>query len=423
LDYEGLLQRILRCHGRAKPTDARKLYQRVLREGNPRAQRYFGRVAIDYHEPALAEKLLGSAIRAGVSSPEVHNDFGIAQLGRGRSAEAVESFRAARAGAPDNAMFVRNLANALKETGALEEARAIATRGIGLDPANPVGHVELGDILLRTGEPQAALASLRRARDKAGAKGTTWALALEAIALSELGDSTGFRGLMDYEGLCHCVPADAPEGFADLGAFNARLHRGVARHRALTRAPARFATRNGYHTIGNLLSDPAPIFRAMDALIRSALDRYAAAIRAACLAPNHPFSRPCSELFRLEGWAVKLGEQGYQETHVHPDGWVSGVYYIDVDDVVSADDPDHQGWLELGRGPEHFYRRGPGPATQLVRPRPGCFVFFPSYFWHRTIPFSGARERVSFAFDVIPAEESPCPTSASNSRSLIRLHT
>ena len=29
---------------------------------------------------------------------------------------------------------------------------------------------------------------------------------------------------------------------------------------------------------------------------------------------------------------------------------------------------------------------------------------FPSYFWHRTIPFTSDTARVSFAFDLLPVD-------------------
>jgi hypothetical protein len=31
-------------------------------------------------------------------------------------------------------------------------------------------------------------------------------------------------------------------------------------------------------------------------------------------------------------------------------------------------------------------------------------LLFPSYFWHRTVPFESERERICVAFDVIPKE-------------------
>jgi len=37
-----------------------------------------------------------------------------------------------------------------------------------------------------------------------------------------------------------------------------------------------------------------------------------------------------------------------------------------------------------------------------VRPAVGTLVLFPSYFWHGTVPFSGAPARLTVAFDAVP---------------------
>ena len=40
--------------------------------------------------------------------------------------------------------------------------------------------------------------------------------------------------------------------------------------------------------------------------------------------------------------------------------------------------------------------------TRVIRPETGAMLLFPSYFWHRTIPFESDQERISVAFDVVP---------------------
>ena len=47
-------------------------------------------------------------------------------------------------------------------------------------------------------------------------------------------------------------------------------------------------------------------------------------------------------------------------------------------------------------------------------------LLFPSYFYHRTMPFTGAGQRVSIAFDLMPNEqaaEADKPGSAERARS------
>ena len=62
-----------------------------------------------------------------------------------------------------------------------------------------------------------------------------------------------------------------------------------------------------------------------------------------------------------------------------------------------------EGWLEFGRA---YYMLGAKnePPLRLVKPEEGLIVLFPAYFGHRTIPFETDEERISVAFDVMPAD-------------------
>ncbi|MCW5581951.1 MAG: hypothetical protein KIS72_11480 [Luteimonas sp.] len=37
-----------------------------------------------------------------------------------------------------------------------------------------------------------------------------------------------------------------------------------------------------------------------------------------------------------------------------------------------------------------------------IRPEEGTMLLFPSYFYHRTLPFEDESPRISIAFDVLP---------------------
>ena len=100
---------------------------------------------------------------------------------------------------------------------------------------------------------------------------------------------------------------------------------------------------------------------------------------------EHPFAIAVPERWELHLWATVMDDGGYQAPHIHPAAWLSGVYYAAVPETVTADDSDHQGWLELGMPPDDY----PAPKTPLVQrfmPEAGKLVLFPSYIYHRTIP-------------------------------------
>ena len=55
-----------------------------------------------------------------------------------------------------------------------DEAEAAYRRSLALSPDNPVGHLRLGNLLLRRGETAMAVSSVRRARDLAGPEAGLW---------------------------------------------------------------------------------------------------------------------------------------------------------------------------------------------------------------------------------------------------------
>ena len=85
--------------------------------------------------------------------------------------------------------------------------------------------------------------------------------------------------------------------------------------------------------------------------------------------------------------------------HLHPDAWLSGVYYVQVPAVVAGGE-DHAGWLEFGEPSPDFPLAVTPPERRLVRPEEGLLVLFPGYFYHHTVPFEGEGRRISIAFDV-----------------------
>ena len=94
-----------------------------------------------------------------------------------------------------------------------------------------------------------------------------------------------------------------------------------------------------------------------------------------------------------------LQAQGHQRPHIHPSGWLSGVYYVRVPRSVGG--ATHYGCIELGKPPANIGCRRPHEARR-VAPQAGRMLLFPSYVYHHTIPFHDDENRISFAFDVVP---------------------
>ena len=103
----------------------------------------------------------------------------------------------------------------------------------------------------------------------------------------------------------------------------------------------------------------------------------------------------------IQCWATIIKSGGFLDTHFHPTGWLSGVYYPRLPDAVNRLSENKEGWIEFGK---EYYRIGSGdqPPVFVVKPIPGLMILFPSYMGHRTLAFESTEERMSMAFDVLP---------------------
>ena len=91
-----------------------------------------------------------------------------------------------------------------------------------------------------------------------------------------------------------------------------------------------------------------------------------------------------------------LKKQGYQEAHIHPSGWLSGVIYLKV--VPSLD--KNEGAIKFSLNGTNYSNYN---SPELIyQPQLGDIILFPSSLHHRTIPFSTDTDRIVMAFDLMP---------------------
>ena len=224
-------------------------------------------------------------------------------------------------------------------------------------------------------------------------------LAFKAIALGERGRMDDVRALYDFDRLLRPARLSAPEGFADMADFNRALSEHVLGHPSLVHAPASQATRFGRHS-GEMLVEPKGPMAALETKIMDAVEGYRQAVPADSA---HPFLAQRPEHMGLSVWDVAIDSQGHQLAHIHPSAWLSGVYYARIPGIIGDHDPAHAGWIEFGRAPEDFHATAE-PEVRLIKPAEGLMILFPSYFYHRTVPFESDEVRISIAFDVLERE-------------------
>ena len=373
-------------------------YYRWVLEVEPRNVDALNNVGAVYYELTRfddAESTYGEALAIDPKHADTLYNLGVLLHELGRFEEAVDAYQRAAAVRPHYAECHVNLGYALHKLGRLDEARQAYARAIELDPGNAQVHANLGDLFLVRGEAQAALAICNNYLSQHG--NDAGMLAFKTIALREAGDEKGSAELADVDRFLRAAPLGVPESFTGLEPFNRALADHICAHPSLVDAPASHATRKGKHS-GELLIEPKGPMAAWEVLLRQAVEQYRADLPDD---PAHPFIGSMPGRYRLTAWSVVLESQGHQIPHIHPSAWLSGVYYVELPPGMEASTDGKSGWIEFGQPPDHYHGTKP-PALALEKPQAGLLVLFPSYFYHRTIPFDATGRRISIAFDVLP---------------------
>ena len=345
-------------HRAGRLGDASRIFQDVLavQPHNFDALNNLGLIAKLGAELEVAVDLFQRAVRVNPGVVDAHSNLGIAFKELGRFDDAIGCFRHALtldAGDPE---LHNNLGNALKASGKLDDAEARYRHALTIAPDYAIAHNNLGSVLDELGDAVGSLASTREAlaidpsyvqarrnmalyllkqADAAAALDEcaallrldpfdVLALSLKSVVLSESRREEEHRYLVDFERLLQVhYPAPAA-GYQDTARLNSDLAQCVANHPTLEWNPRDNATQNGWHT-GELMGSNEPALMAVEQMFRSVVDRRLASLPDD---PAHPFIANRPEAYGLAGWALKLVAQGYEEPHVHPDGWISGVYYV-----------------------------------------------------------------------------------------------
>ncbi len=351
-------------------------------------------------EMGQGEDAVGAYRRALKLAPnhiEARYNLGTALHQAGRSDDAVAAYQAVVAAAPEHVGALVNLGYAHKEKGRFEEAEAAYRRAIAVEPGYHKVHSNLGDLMLEKGDAGAALEVCDAYLE--AYPGNSGMLAFKSIVLGEIGDQRSLGDLVDFDRFLRPTRFAAAQGFAAIADFNAALESHILDHPTLVYAPNSHATRLGRHS-GELLVAPKGPVAVLEQMIEGAVAAYQDALPAD---ESHPFPAARPRRWRLNAWAVVLDRQGHQVAHIHPTAWLSGVYYVRVPGAI-AGDQGPAGCIEFGRPAEDFHCTVEH-AVRALRPEEGLMVLFPSYFYHRTVPFESAEHLMSIAFDVIAEGE------------------
>ncbi len=339
-----------------------------------------------------AAEVFRRAVDTDPRSSKAQAALGFALQRLGRTDEALAALERAVELDPRDAEAVANLAGLYLELGRPRDSIAQTRRALTMLQNNADLHANLGIALYTSGETAAAVEALSTAR-RIDARNVRAAGTI-GFALADLGDRETARSLNDYDRFLQVRRVTSVPGYPSLESFNHALAEVATGYSSLLENRPSKTTHGGRQT-ASLSGETEPAIGTLIETIEEVVTEYLERVFASSEDPY--FTAPPG--WRLSLWATILDPGGHQVPHNHPAGLVGGVYYVEV----PRGEGDNQGAIEFGRPPAHF-KATKEPDLKIVHPAVGMLVLFPSYFWHRTIPFEGAGRRISIAFDVIPED-------------------
>lgn len=342
-----------------------------------------------------AERICRRILQSEPAQPDALHLLGLIAGQRGDFDKAVALIQQAIQGRPDGAGFHLNLGVTLIKVRRTHEALETLRRAVALAPDHGEAQYNLGVASYLTGDPEAAIQALNSAYNLG--RRTSNTLVYAWLALKALGEDAAARHFVDLDRHIVIMRLDWPPAFDSLDDFNQALTE------TLEADPDQQWERSGSTTKGGTQTayfgpESPQVLHDFEAELRQALQVFLAALPADAEDP-WLLAKPADWDLRI--WGTLLDDEGHQASHMHPAGWLSGVYYVQVPAGTQPDDAVQAGWIEFGR-PGYDLPTPFTPETRRICPEPGLLVLFPSHYFHATVPTRGGDRRISIAFDLVP---------------------
>jgi len=293
---------------------------------------------------------------------------------------------------PGNLFLQCQAAQMLNLGGRIKEAMARAHQALALAPDHFAALEAWTIVCLAAGDVRGAEEGARRLL--ALAPDNQQAVNLQAMVWRMTGDPR-FDEIYDYESFVRPQMIDPPPGWVSREAYLADLAAELKAAHPYRTHPFAQSVRHGSQR-PDILSVDSPAIQAFRAAMDPLVEAYIAGVGEG----GDPLRRRRAARWRIHGiWSVWLTPGGFHTDHVHPDGWLSSAFYVELPEAVMAG--GREGWIRFG---EAGIPVAPAqPAQHWVRPEPGMLVLFPSYMWHGTVPFGGEQARLTMAMDIVPS--------------------
>ncbi|MXP26688.1 hypothetical protein GRI39_11635 [Altererythrobacter indicus] len=373
-----------------------------------------------------AERSFEQAITARPDYFDAHHDLAQLRWMRTNDVAAASSALERQISAePANAKLLELKARILLSADKVDDAGHFIQQAIIAAPDQPALHIFHSHIAARQKRPEAQLAAATQAlqlnrSSQEAAKAALEALLhcgraeeAEQLAIRILQAHPGDQGIVAllttawrimgdtrYEtfctspGLISAQMMDAPASAHDLPSYLADLKTALLKRHPWKSHPLDQSLRHGSQTQEDLTQSSDPVIATLFQGLKPLIAQHIAQLGTG---PD-PVRMRSNGRFRLgPAWSVALSPGGFHTDHVHPQGWMSCAFYVDLPQTIQQ---GREGWLAFGR---------PGIPTQPslqpfqhIKPEPGMLAIFPSYMWHGTEVFSGDQKRLTVAFDILP---------------------
>lgn len=347
------------------------------------------------NKPTEMYELLEHACESYPGEPRAYLQFAHALVEDTEFERAVPVARRAIELAPDIALAHGRLGAALSGVGQFDQATDAFENAVTLGQGEWEIYERYGQHLLNVGDFHRAADILKRGHEINPRR--SGILGFLSIAMREIGDNK-LPWLVDHD--AHLFPQmiNPPTGYDSVDAFNEELHTTVAKYHEDAPHPDNQSMRGGTQNTGSLLHYPDPVIGAFKEAITAAVHVYIDRLEGRT---DHPLERYINRNFRFtDVWSTILHGSGYDGSHIHNEGWLSGVYYVLTPDLPEELWEQGEGCIQFGAPPTRYVTER-NCTQHVIRPEPGKVVLFPSYFWHGVQPFTVPGARHAIAFDVI----------------------
>jgi tetratricopeptide (TPR) repeat protein len=230
----------------------------------------------------------------------------------GKTREAIDVFRDLLARHIDAPKIAHNLCVSLMSIG--EDAAAVDAGKLAVaDDPDFDDYNCYGGALLAYEDYEASLVAFEKSLTL-NPRGVT-ALAMINGALAGVGRDDDVRALVDFGRFLKPLTVRTPAGYEDLAAFNNAIYDEAI---DFPGQPG-----NERQTL-DLAEDPQGALATLKTIIQEAVAHY---VDQTPDDPGHPFTAYKPKQWDLHIWATREKSLPYQFPHIHPHGWVSGIYY------------------------------------------------------------------------------------------------